>query len=258
MSTFECEKLTASYAAWVKKHLRIEQADGVCVIETPFLDRHSDHLQIVVERTPQGYRLTDDGHVLRDLKMSGCELDSVSRQEKLSSILGSFGVEVRDAQLVAEATTSSFPQKKHDLIQAMLAVGDLVVLARPTVEALFLEDVSRFLDAKGVRAAPRLKLAGKSGLDHNFDFIIPASSAKVQQIPERIVKAVATPNREHTVELMFAWQDVQPTRPGAKAYAFLNDQERSISPDLLTALMKYEITPVKWGERERYVPELVA
>ncbi len=134
-----------------------------------------------------------------------------------------------------------------------------VGLARPTVEAIFLEDVSRFLDANGVRAAPRLKLTGDSGLDHRFDFVIPASPTQPEAVPERVIKAIGTPNREHVVELMFSWQDVRPNRsPNAKAYAFLNDQERPVNSDLLMALGKYGVMPVKWSARAQYLDALRA
>ena len=113
---------------------------NICVITSPFLDRHHDYLQIYVQRNDSGLLLSDDGYVLRDLRISGLDLNTERRQEALDQIIRPFGVRLTGDELQVVATERDFAQKKHDLIQAMLAVGDLIHLAQATVIS---EDVER-------------------------------------------------------------------------------------------------------------------
>jgi hypothetical protein len=101
----------------------------------------------------------------------------------------------------------------------------------------------------------RIKLTGRSGFDHHFDFAIPASDKR----PERLLRAINTPSRDNIEVLCFAWSDTREVRaPEAQALALLNDTERQIGSEALQALRAYQITPVPWSAREKYVEELVA
>jgi hypothetical protein len=79
---------------------------------------------------------------------------------------------LKEKELQVIATNESLGRSIHSLVQAMLSVDDMFVLAQPRVEGLFVEDVEKFLDTSGVRYSPSIKLAGQSGLDHLFDFVI--------------------------------------------------------------------------------------
>ena len=50
---------------------------------------------------------------------------------------------------------------------------------------------------------PAVKFTGKSGYDHLFDFVIPASKIK----PERILRAINRPNRQNVINLVFSWNE---------------------------------------------------
>ena len=73
--------------------------------------------------------LTDDGYTIADLKLSGCEFTTEKRRRILYSILNGFGIQLDGDELFTNAMPSNFPQKKHNLIQAMLSINDLFVLA---------------------------------------------------------------------------------------------------------------------------------
>jgi hypothetical protein len=51
--------------------------------------------------------------------------------------LNGFGVGMNQDALEVHATAQTFPLRKHNLIQAMLAVNDLFYLAKPIVASLF-------------------------------------------------------------------------------------------------------------------------
>lgn len=244
------------YAAWLKDKTILRQMDSDWVeITSPYLDRHNDYVQIYARRNNGKYLLTDDGYTIADLLHSGCSLDSPKRKALLKLTLNGFGVREKDNQLEVETTAQDFPRRKHDLLQAILAVNDMFYMARSTVESLFLEDVTMWLDLNDIRYSPSIKFTGQSGFDHLFDFVIPKS--KVQ--PERVLQTITRPNRETAQKTAFAWFDTQHVRPpNSKAYAFLNDQDRAIPPTVTGALESYEVIPVPWSRRESVLAELEA
>lgn len=250
-------ELIDSYTGWLRDRTTLRELNSQWTeITTPFLDRHNDFLQIYVRREGGGqFILTDDGYILQDLELSGCALDSPKRQELLRMALRGFGIDLADHALMVRATENNFPQKKHALVQAMLAVNDLFYLAPPVIASLFLEDVLRWFDEIDARYSRNIKLPGKSGYDHLFDFLIPKSKTQ----PERIVKAINRPNRDAAEAYMFAWLDTRDERPeDARAYALLNDREQRVPGSVLDAFERYDVRAVRWSEREAVRQELAA
>ncbi|MEP7355093.1 MAG: DUF1829 domain-containing protein [Acidobacteriota bacterium] len=252
----EVEKLLGDYQRWVKDRTALRNIDGSSVeITTPYLDRHNDAIQIYVRSENGGYVLTDDSYTIHDLEASGCSLNTEKRQDLLRMTLKGFGVKLNGESLEVNTSTESFPLRKHNLIQAMLAVNDLFYLAKPLVESLFFEDVIAWLDANEVRYTPKVKFTGTSGYDHLFDFVIP----KTRQQPERILRALNRPTRDSAEALIHAWSDTREIRsPESRAYALLNDAEAAISGGVVDAFRSYKIQPVIWSERASFVAELAA
>ncbi len=251
----ECQDLIVAYTNWLRQKITVEEINDFCEITTPFLDRHNDSLQIYVKRSNGGLLLTDDAYTIKDLRMSGCEFNTEKRRQMLHAVLNGFGVRLHGDELTVEAQPNNFPQKKHNLLQAMMAINDLFVLSAPMVTSLFREDVEKFLKAHEVRFTPAVKFTGKSGYDHLFDFVIPASRVK----PERIIRAINRPNRQNVINLVFAWNDTKEVRsPDSTAYGILNDTEQAISPDVLEALKQYGVKSIPWSKREEFVEELAA
>jgi hypothetical protein len=250
----EIERLIGQYVAWLKDRTLLRQLNDWVEITTPYLDRHNDYLQIYARRENGGFLLSDDGYVLDDLTSSGCTLESAKRKKLLEATLNGFGVRQNGSALEVHATVDSFPRRKHDLIQAMLAVNDMFFLASPVVASLFLEDVGAWLDLHEIRYTQKVKFTGKTGFDHLFDFVIPKSKSQ----PERLLQAVNHADKESAMKLVFEWEDTKGVRPAnSRAYAFLNDSDRLVSGDIVEALRNYDVTPVLWSGRERARAELV-
>ena len=252
----EVRALLDRYAEWVRdKSVLREIGDEYVEITTPYLDRHNDYVQIYVRRDDGGFEITDGGETIEDLRSSGCDLDTPKRRSLLNVTLSGFGVQRERDQLLIRANSSNFPLKKHNLVQAVLAVNDMFYLAVPVVASVFLEDVAAWLDLNDVRYTPRVKFTGKTGYDHHFDFVVPAS----RRAPERLIRAVARPSRDIAETLAFAWIDTREVRtPQSRFYALLNDEERPASSAIVDALRSYEIVPVPWSERDNVQEELVA
>lgn len=247
------QELVDAYVQWLKQNITVKDINGWIELTTPFLDRHNDHLQIYVKILGDEIILTDDGYILSDLEMSGCDVATPRRRELLETTLAGFGVELQDGSLTARATRASFPQKKHALVQAMLAVNDLFMTSRSTVRSLFIEDVEQFLVSYQIRYVASVQITGRSGLAHRFDYVI----AGWHEVPERLVEAINHPTRERVTSLLFAWNDIRAVRKRNMAmYAIMNDSDRHIPKALVDACTDYGVRAVPWSEREQIVEEL--
>ena len=250
----EIQTLVDRYLIWLKDKTALRQVKDWIEITTPYLDRHNDYLQIYAKKKNGGYLLTDDGYTIEDLRHSGCELESKKRKDLLALTLNGFGVKLEGDDLVVQAAADNFSVRKHNLVQAMLAVNDLFSLAVPMVASLFLEDVTTWLDLHEIRYTPKVKFTGKSGFDHLFDFVIPASKKQ----PERILQTINRPNRNTAQVVAFSWIDTKEVRPSqSRAFAFLNDADHTPSSSVTDALNNYSVQPVPWSQREE-VRDLLA
>lgn len=84
----------------------------------------------------------------------------------------------------------------------------------PVVASLFLEDVTAWLELHDIRFTPNVKFTGRSGYDHTFDFVVPASG----RAPERLIRAVNRPSRDLAEAMAFAWVDTKEVRPTASKF----------------------------------------
>ncbi|MDP9314469.1 MAG: DUF1829 domain-containing protein [Chloroflexota bacterium] len=249
----EMQTLLEDYSNWIKNKTALRRIDEWIEITTPYLDRHNDYLQIYAKREGNDFLLTDDGYILSDLRMSGCDLDTARRQDILKTTLNGFGVSLDGDALVVRASAQDFAIQKHNLVQAMLAVNDMFYLAMPMVTNLFYEDVSKWFDFNDIRYTPKATFTGKSGLIHHFDFVIPKSKHR----PERIVQAINKPNRDKVQSYTFAWIDTRETRPiQSQAYAILNDSDVTPSTSIISTLRSWDVHPILWSQREQIKQEL--
>ena len=253
----DCQRIIEDYIKWIRDNTIIKsiQNGAICEISTPFLDRHNDHLQIYVKKQDEKYILTDDGYTIADLGMSGMEINTPKREQIFRTILNGFGVEWGiNNELYIEANLSNIGQKKHYLLQAIISVNDMYTLSQETVYSLFKEDVERYFKSNDIFFSRDIKITGKTGFDHNIDFLISASRTK----PERLIKTINTPRRNPIMAAIFAFSDItlireQPT----DNYVIYNDIDKQVSPDVLSALTNYGVKNIPWSQKEICKKELV-
>lgn len=251
----DIQDLMDAYYNWLKDKTVLRQIKQWVEITTPYLDRHNDYIQIYARKENNSFILTDDGYIIDDLEQSGCKLDSGKRKELLAMTLKGFGVQMDGKVLTVHATSDNFAFRKHNLVQAMLAINDMFYLAKSMVTSVFYEDVVEWLEQQNIRYTPNVKFAGKTGYDHLFDFVIPKSQNK----PERILKTINQPDRDNAQAIAFAWIDTKEVRSSeSRAYAILNDSEQNIPTSVIEALQNYNVFPVPWSKRGQVSEELAA
>ena len=247
MNRSECERLIGDYLRWLKEGLRVDELERSCKIATPFIDRHNDEIEIYVEKHNGSLLLTDDGYTIADLASSGMTFSTEKRKGHLTAILNGFGVRLDGEELQVHATPQDFPQKKHNLVQAMLAVNDMFVIGEEHVLSLFKEDVAKFLESHSIPVFPDFKLSGRSGFDHKFDFGLPKTPRKSQ----RVLQAINNLTKDQSLSFAFAVADVRLMRAEPlQAFTFLNDIEHPPNEDNLAAIRAYDVEPLFWSRRQ--------
>src|SRR5262249_12710246 len=244
----EIRGLLDQYAQWVRdKSVLREVNDQYVEITTPYLDRHNDYTQIYVRRDNGAFMLTDGGATIQDLRASGCDLETAQMRCLLTATLNGFGIRREGDALLVKATPQDFSLRKHNLVQAILAVNDLFYLSVPVVASLFLEDVTAWLELHDIRFTPNVTFNGRTRFDYTFDSVVHAP----RRAPERLIRAVNRPSRDLAESLAFAWVDTKEVRPTeSRLYAFLNDENRAPSTTIVDALRNYDIVPVIWSARD--------
>lgn len=252
----ELNDLINRYSTWLRKETSVRQIDNRVEITTPFLDRHNDFIQIFAEIENGCLILTDDGYVLNDLELSGFNLETPSRLALLEISLNRFDVTYENKRLLVEISESDFAIQKLNLIQAMLAIGDLAYLDsdKPLKTDLFFTKVENWFNRTNIRFTPNHMITGKSGFIHRFDFVIPKSQLK----PERLIHVVKRPNLSVARNIVFSWLDTEQSRsPDTLAYALFDDSDHW-SENADRNLAKNRISTIPWSERDTSVSELVA
>ncbi|MCL2141896.1 MAG: DUF1828 domain-containing protein [Methanimicrococcus sp.] len=251
----EIEALTNHHINWLKDKTFLKEIENDYVeITTPYLDRHNDWLQYYIKKEKDDYFLTDGGHIITDLKDSGCSFESKRRQNILNTVLAGFNVKLSNDQLYVRVNEKNYPQMMNNLIQATLAIDNMFYLSQSHVESMFYEDVVDWLDLKKIRYSKNIKLASQSGFDHTFHFLIPKS----EKAPERFLQIVSDPKKDSVLDVIWKWVDSKDYRdPDVILYTILNDIEKRPPKTSLDALESYQIKPISWLHRELVAEELL-
>ncbi|MCX6151316.1 MAG: DUF1828 domain-containing protein [Ignavibacteriales bacterium] len=246
--------LIQSYIDWLRQKINYKEVNGYYEISTPFVNHINDYIQIYLKRDANDrIVITDDGDTIKNLEMEGLEFNTPSRKKELEVILNGFGISVSGNELLSYATPQTFPMRKHNFIQAILAVDDLHVLAQPKVESYFIEDVVNYLNHNSVRFSRNIILQGKSTFQHKFDILIPAS----QKETERILKIVVNPKKQNIISHLFGFEDTKLARDN-EGIMVLNDIDKEIPVDVIQAIKEYGIYDIPWSQREKHKFKLVA
>lgn len=251
------ENLKRLYMDWLDEHVQMNDLNGIVEITTPILDRHNDFLQLYVTAKGDSLIISDAGYIIGDLECSGMSVfSSPKRRDLFNLILNGYGVQCSDNhELYVTATRQTFAQKKHMLLQAAIAVGDMFMLSRTNVSSLFLEDVQKYFDDHDIFPVSNVSFVGKSGKNHHFDFVLSRTKTK----PERYIRAINNPTRQGTDIILFTWLDTREARPNdSSLYVFLNDEDHIVSHDILTAYTNYDVVPMLWTQRSNYLSEFQA
>lgn len=244
----DIQKMINDYTDWLNSGFTAVQVGEYYELTTPYLDRYNDHMQIYVKQESNGsYLLTDDGDIITSLASSGVSVSrSPKRKKMLEHIARNFGVSINGEALEIRATQSTYPQKKHMLLQAMMTVDDMFIAEPNNVQNFFAEDVGVFLDSNDIFYSRDFSLVGKTGSIYVYDYHIQRTKSK----PERFCKAINRVNESSRNLALFNWLDTKEQRiDESQLILFLND-EKQIKDSDLDAFHSYDVNCILWSERD--------
>jgi hypothetical protein len=246
-------QLMNDYYQFIKEKTIItssNQSDWV-EISTPFLGLFNDTVDIYAQKIGSTILLSDDGNTLRNLELSGMEINrSTKRQEILNSILLNYGVKINNnSEFITEATEKDFPQKKLNLISAIVEASEMCNLARHTTTAAFKEEVKTYLDKHEFIYTPHFIYKGNTGLEFSFDFQIAYRKSEI------VIKSFNSITKTNLSSFLFTWKDIKEIREKmiekeVIGLAIINNVDTNISQEYIDALNTYGAQHILWTERE--------
>lgn len=248
----------SEYHKWFQDKTQIlkDEMTGWYSISTPFVGLFNDTIDIYAKSDNNGQiTLSDDGQTLVNLELAGTVVSrSPKRKEWLDMILLNYGITLADGnELQTISTEHNFPQKKFNLISAIIEVSDMAMMAKHTISSLFKEDVRSFFDEQQMIYTPEFIAKGSTGIEFTFDFQIAGRKK------ELVVKSFNSLNKMNVPNFLFGWEDIKESRErisGKKldGIAIINDLDKDLKPEYIDALKSKGAVPILWSQRN--LPEI--
>ena len=147
-----CENIVSDYLKVLSSNFDTTPSDKGCFVLTPFNRPDGEGIELELEALPSGnVRITDMGDTFGYLYINGLTL-SRALMDSAKHISMGYGVSLDRAMLVIESDSESVGNALHELVQATLAVTDLIQKRRPsgTRKARFDNEVESFIIYSGV------------------------------------------------------------------------------------------------------------
>lgn len=173
----------SNYYKWLKDKtvlLSDEKTDWV-LISTPFIGLFNDNIELYAKKDNEVITLSDNGETIHNLELTGVNIQrSAKRKEVVNAILLNYGIQLKGSEFLVECDTPNFPQKKHNLLAALLEINDLYVLSEHNIALIFKEDVRKYLDELNIiYTADFISKGGETGLEFTFDFQISKKDEEI-------------------------------------------------------------------------------
>lgn len=242
------DKYLDDYCAWIRDNTQsqVDEQTGWATISTPYFGLFNDGIDLFAKTTGDTITLSDDGATISNLELSGVTIVK-TRKIFVQNILTNYGIKLNEAtkELTTTATPSTFAERKHALLSAIIQISDLDTLATHNVSATFADDVRAYLESLGQIITPGFIAKGATGLEFSFDFQIARHSSEI------VIQTFNTLRQNSLASFLFGWQDIKQTREQQtgkhlKGLAIINN-----TPDekYLEALQQRNADFILWDER---------
>ncbi len=245
------DELISKYFEFLKSKTSIHTDDvtGWSVISTPFFGIFNDAIELYVKKNNGTILLSDDGQTIHNLELVGVNIfRSPKRKEILEKIFYNYGVNLKDDEIVIEANERDFPQKKYNILSAIIEINDLYTLAKHTIASIFKEDVKGYLDSQEIVYTPQFISKGSTGLEFTFDFQIAYKKREI------VIKAYNNINKLNLSSFLFSWGDIKAVRESITkkevlGLAIVNDEDKEVKSEYLEALKSKGADYILWTDR---------
>ena len=241
--------LLKEYFAWYEKKYSITELENASEILTPFKNHINDRIAIYVEYLDSGkIRITDDGVTIQELEMTGFKLTE-TRKKILDSIKIDFGIsQFKDELCVIAENPKEFPQKKHNLIQSILKVYDLLFTIQSKTKTMFAEDVYSFLFENEFGGTEKPHMIGASGILHHVDY----SLGKTKTRPDTIFQFLGDPSFDRVAAQKYVKEDLITNKPQTEYIIIGNDMNGKNIPDKSLAVAEdADLKIIPWSQKDK-------
>ena len=250
----EVVDLVSEYHRWLADRTVLRQHGEVIEINTPFLDRHRDGIQLFAKKEGNSIRLSDDGYTICDLEQTGLDFKTDRRKEMLKTILRVNGVSMDGDELYVVATSENFPERKSDLLNAIMRVSDMYVTITDKRQSMFQTEVRQWLGEKHIPGAADMRFMGISGFSVVADFVI---TRDITRMPT-VLQTVPKPDKQSMARILFTKSELVGQTSGV--CMMINDS--GVSSNMMNNIREFSdnngIMSMTWSNRERDLERMEA
>lgn len=240
--------LLNEYFSWYEKKYTVKELQRASEIITPFVNHINDRIAIYVEYLPSGkIRISDDGVTIQELEMAGYK-ETPARKKMFNDIKKSFGIsQYEDVLCVTADNSKEFPQKKHNMIQAILKVYDLLFVVSNNVKTLFTDDVYDFFYDNDFGGTEQPKLTGSSGILHHVNY----SLGKTRNRPNTVFQFFGDPSFSNVAAQTYIKDDLEKQMGEMKYVIIADDRKRKIPSKSKVVAEDTGVELIPWSKREK-------
>ncbi|KAA9295248.1 MULTISPECIES: DUF1828 domain-containing protein [Aerococcus] len=199
--------LINDYLEWYKSKIKIKQLKKADEIITPYTNHLNDRIPLfILWHNDSTLQLSDDGMTLDELDMMGLNYRTETRQGLLDNIIKKYALELKNNTIITKKISiKDFPQKKHDMIQAILSVYDLLNLNQSNTHSVFKEDVYDFFYEHEFGGNIEPSFIGSSSINYKIDYSLGATKWR----PNVMFQFFSKPSFDNIVSQKFIYEDLK-------------------------------------------------
>lgn len=117
---------------------------------TPFQFSDGDHFKIILEKSAEGYRISDEADTFLRLSydLDLKDLNKGTRAKIISQTLSNLSMQEDDGELVIAASEANLGDALFNFIQGLTKIADVTYLKREIVRSTFYDDFKSFISYK--------------------------------------------------------------------------------------------------------------
>lgn len=251
-NTSACIGVVNKYLERLSSDFNATPSDNGCFLLTPFSRPDGEGVELELETLPDGnIRISDMGDTAGYLFVNGLTMGK-AMIDRAKFISKCYGVSFEGGPLTIETEPESAGDALHELIQAVLAVTDLIQMRRSTKPrvARFDDEVESIIKYSGANYRAKYKIPGRLEY-HTFGFHVNSGR-------NLLIQPITAPNAGDAHALAERWayrfHDVIQVNAGWRPLAVLDNRAEYVServiwtPRAIAPISEYAIT---WAERDK-------
>jgi hypothetical protein len=217
-----CEALLAAYMDSLREGFNASDAEGECLVVTPFSRPDGGMVEVEIKALPDGQlQLSDLGESIGYLYVNGLTVNRATLDE-VRRVIRQHGVHLDNAyELVVHATSeASAGERLNELIQAALRVTDMIQRRRPYQRIRFEDVVETYLVGQRAVYDSDFQVQGETS-PHRIRFHVNSGRKLLIQPLSATNETIAFSWAERWA---YRFDDIRRRDPAWKPFAVLDDR----------------------------------